>query len=100
MKQHSHKLSELILLLPFIVLFAITAYYYYTNYPDHTSLKEILNSEMIFLSFILLLSLLYILFIKNIFSKMSRENKMLQNILMHLQNNPIHKKNIISKRYS
>jgi len=92
MKKYSYTLIELILLLPFILSVIITGYYFYTFYSEHISIKEVLNTETIFLSSIFLFSLLYILFIKKIFSKITRENSSLHQMLIHLQNYPNVKK--------
>lgn len=88
MKRQYNKIIELTMLLPFIALIAIIGYYFYTAYTDYVSINELLNPEMILLSFILLFSVLYIFFIKRAFSKMAHEDKLLHDILMHFQNYP------------
>lgn len=55
---------------------------------------------MIILALVLILSLLFVLIIRNIFSKMAHEDKNLQNILRHLENYPNMKKKYKIKEMS
>ena len=91
MKQKHNKFIEMLILLPAITLLIISGYYFYTSYAGNVPVKQYLNNDipgehiiMVITMIIIVLSLIYILIIRNFFSKMARDDNNLKNLFKNI----------------
>jgi len=91
MKKQYNKFIEMLILLPAIVLLAISGYYFYTIYTGNDPVKQYLNNYilnehiiMMIMVIIIISSLIYVFIIRNFFSKMARDDNNLKNIFKNI----------------